>query len=237
MSVRGDFSKSVDMSKIAFFSSRKRIFWLINFALYGFIKRIFGIVFALVGLILLSPAFLLVSILIKREDGGKIFFRQIRTGQFGKEFEIIKFRTMCEGNNVHDKTINDKHTKIGKILRDTSIDELPQLINVLKGDMAFIGPRPWITDYYDSMIKGQRIRTLVKPGITGLAQAKGRNGLSIFEKINYDLDYVRHFSIFEDLKVIFLSIRAVCSKENADAGKFLIHDELRELKAKNERYL
>ena len=138
---------------------------------------------------------------------------------------------------MHDKTINDKHTKIGKILRDTSIDELPQLINVLKGDMAFIGPRPWITDYYDSMIKGQRIRTLVKPGITGLAQAKGRNGLSIFEKINYDLDYVRHFSIFEDLKVIFLSIRAVCSKENADAGKFLIHDELRELKAKNERYL
>ena len=87
------------------------------------------------------------------------------------------------------------------------------------------------------MLKSQKIRTLVKPGITGLAQAKGRNGISIFDKINYDIEYVHHFSFFEDLKVVILSFKAVSSKENADAGKFLIHDELRDLKAKNERYL
>ncbi len=237
MSISGDFKKSIDMSKIAFPSSQKRTLWLINFYAYSLIKRLLDIFFALVGLISLSPLFLIVAILIKREDGGSVFFKQIRTGRLGNEFKIIKFRTMCESNNVHDKTTKDEHTKIGKILRNTSIDELPQLINVLKGDMSFIGPRPWITDYFNTMLKSQKIRTLVKPGITGLAQAKGRNGISIFDKINYDIEYVHHFSFFEDLKVVILSFKAVSSKENADAGKFLIHDELRDLKAKNERYL
>ena len=219
------------------FTPKKRALWLLNFGVYSVIKRLFDLFFAILGLILLSPLFLIVAILIKREDGGKVLFKQMRTGQFGEKFEILKFRSMKEGNDVRDKSCKDKHTKIGKFLRDTSIDELPQLINVLKGEMSFIGPRPWIPEYYEAMMNSQKVRTLVKPGITGLAQANGRNGISIFEKIRLDVEYVHKFSIFMDIIVIIETAKAVISKEDADAGKQIIHDELAELKADNKRYV
>jgi len=211
----------------------KRRLWYLNFGIYSAFKRVFGLLIALILLVLLSPLFLIVSILIKREDGGKILFKQLRTGRDGKEFYIYKFRTMVENNDIHDKSCADKHTKIGKFLRNTSIDELPQLFNIVKGEMAFIGPRPWITDYYEAMNARERARTIVSPGITGLAQANGRNGITIFEKINYDLEYVKGYSILTDFRVIVDSIKAVVSKANADAGKNIIHNELKELRVKN----
>ena len=123
---------------------------------------------------------------------------------------------------------------IGKILRKTSLDELPQLINILRAEMSFIGPRPWITDYYDAMNEAQRHRNDVRPGITGLAQAMGRNTLDIFQKISYDLEYIRYYSLWMDIKVVLLSIKAVFTAKGADAGKGTIQNELEALKKDNK---
>ena len=144
---------------------------------------------------------------------------------------------MPVSNDVLDKTCADRHTKIGTLLRKTSLDELPQLFNIVKGEMSFIGPRPWITEYYKAMNYRERTRTVVRPGITGLAQANGRNGISIHEKIDLDLEYVKTYSIFTDIRVIFESVKAVISKEDADAGKGVIHDELEELRAENKLFI
>lgn len=218
-------------------SLAKRLLYQANFILYSGIKRVLDFTLALILLILLSPIFMVISFLIKKEDGESIIFKQLRTGQNGKDFYIYKFRTMPKSNNVLDKSCADKHTKIGSILRKTSLDELPQLFNIIKGEMSFIGPRPWIIEYYKAMNYRERMRTVVKPGITGLAQASGRNGITIHEKIGYDLEYVKSYSILMDLKVIVGSIRAVLSKEDADAGKGAIHNEIEELKAENKLFI
>lgn len=133
-------------------------------------------------------------------------------------------------NDVHDISIPDEKTRIGRILRKTSIDELPQLFNILKGDMSFIGPRPWIPEYFEAMNSEERRRTLVRPGITGLAQSHGRNALSVFEKISFDLDYVEHYSPLTDFHVLLASVRTVLSKQNVSAGKKVIRNELFELR-------
>ena len=125
-------------------------------------------------------------------------------------------------------------TKIGKILRATSIDELPQLINILKGEMTFIGPRPWIVEYYEWFTDEQKRRSEVRPGITGLAQVKGRNGISIFKKIDYDIEYVDNMSLLLDIKIFFGSIIAVFKKTNAEISESGIKDELEELREQNE---
>ena len=167
--------------------------------------------------------------MIKIDSKGPVLFKQIRSGKYGKPFKLYKFRTMAADNDVHDFSNKDRHTKIGTILRKTSLDELPQIINIFKGDMSFIGPRPWITDYWDNMNEIQRHRCDVLPGITGLAQAKGRNNISIFEKINYDLEYIKNFSLLEDIKVVFWTVKTVLSHEGADAGKSTIQNELQDL--------
>lgn len=200
----------------------------------GYIKRILDILISIFLLVLLFPICIVISILIKLDSKGPILFKQERTGYKGKNFYLYKFRSMHEQNDVHDFAVEDKHTKVGKILRKTSLDEIPQLINVLKGEMSFIGPRPWITDYYKLMTKKQRKRVDVKPGITGLAQAKGRNGITIEEKINYDLEYVKNCSFILDIKIIFLTIKTVFSAKTADAGKNTIHSELDVLKSQSE---
>ncbi len=220
-----------------FLSLFSLVMWNVKFVFYSFVKRVFDILLSLIGLILLSPLFLIIAILIKKEDGGPVLFKQTRTGYLGKEFKVLKFRSMRVGNDVRDNSRADEHTKMGNFMRKTSIDELPQLINVLKGDMSFIGPRPWITEYYGYMNQHERMRVLVRPGITGLAQANGRNGISIFKKIDYDLEYVKKYSIFMDIRVILDSVKAVIFKTNADAGKMVIHNELDELKSKNKRYV
>jgi len=120
---------------------------------------------------------------------------------------------------MRDALCDDKYTKLVEKLRKSSVDELPQLINVFKGQMSFIGPRPWIPEYWENMNERERERCAVRPGITGLAAAKGRNGLSVFEKIGYDLEYVRNYSLKQDVKVVFLTVKQVLSREEADAGK------------------
>lgn len=203
--------------------------------MYRVIKRIIGFVLALIMVILSSPFLLLISIAIKLDSKGPVIFKQERTGYKGKTFMLYKFRSMAVDNDVHNFSVQDKHTKVGSFIRKTSLDELPQLFNILKGDMAFIGPRPWITDYYENMTRSQRKRCDVLPGITGLAQASGRNNITIFDKINYDLEYVKNYSFCLDIKIIFLTIKAVFSKEGADAGKSTIEDELNALKNQKKK--
>ena len=137
---------------------------------------------------------------------------------------------MAASNNVRDFTKADQHTKVGTFLRKTSLDELPQFFSILMGHMSFIGPRPWIPEYFENMNEEQRHRVDVTPGLTGLAQAKGRNSISIFDKINYDLEYIDNYGFIEDIKVVFLTIKTVLTKEGADAGKSTIQNELEDLK-------
>ena len=205
----------------------------INFFIYSVIKRIFDIICSLIGIIVAAPLMLIIAIIIKIDSKGPVLFKQVRTGYQGKEFKMFKFRSMHVSNDVHDFSKKDEHTKVGTFLRKTSLDEIPQLFNIFVGQMSFIGPRPWITDYYEAMNKKERVRYDVKPGISGLAQAKGRNNISIFEKINYDIEYVRDFSLYEDIKVVLLTIKTVISKEGADAGKGTIKRELDDLREEN----
>ena len=202
----------------------------IKMKIFAAIKRIFDVSLALIGLIILSPLFLIIAIAIKLDSKGPVFFKQQRTGKFGKPFTLYKFRSMVVDNDVHDFSKGDQHTKVGKFLRKTSLDELPQLICIVQTKMSFIGPRPWIEDYYKTMNDIQRHRCDVRPGITGLAQVKGRNDISIFEKISYDLEYIENYSLKQDLKIIFLTIVTVFTKKGVDAGKGTISNELEDLK-------
>lgn len=196
-------------------------------------KRTLDVFFALLGLILSSPILFIISILIKLDSKGPVLFRQERTGKQGKNFTLYKFRSMSIENDVHDFSKQDQHTRVGNFLRKTSLDEIPQLINILKGDMSFIGPRPWIPDYYENMNEVQRHRCDVRPGLTGLAQCSGRNNITIFDKIDNDLTYIKNYSFKQEIKIIFLTIKTVFSKKGADAGKNTIQNELEDLKKQN----
>ena len=202
----------------------------IKMKFFAGIKRLFDVSVALIGIILLLPLFIIISLAIKLDSKGPVFFKQKRTGKFGKPFTLYKFRSMVVDNDVHDLSKKDQHTRVGKFLRKTSLDELPQLFCILQTKMSFIGPRPWIEDYYENMTETQRHRCDVRPGITGLAQVKGRNDISIFEKISYDLEYIENYSLKQDLKIIFLTIVTVFTKKGVDAGKCTINNELNDLK-------
>lgn len=200
--------------------------------IYMIIKRVLDFLISAILLILLIIPFIIVAIAIKLEDGGPIFYKQKRVGKNLKLFEINKFRTMktnrkeLEGNMTHEQMV----TKVGKILRKTSIDELPQLINILRGEMSFIGPRPWIPEYYEWFTDEQKRRSEVLPGISGLAQVKGRNKINIFKKINYDLEYVENISFLMDLKIVWLTIKEVLAKTGAEASEQEIKLEIEDLK-------
>ncbi len=198
--------------------------------MYKHLKRVIDFTLAVVILIIFLIPMIIVGIAIKIDSKGPVFFKQERTGKNGKIFKMYKFRSMAVDNDVHNFKEEDKYTKVGKFIRALSLDELPQIINILKGEMAFIGPRPWIPEYYDNMNEEQRKRYEVLPGITGLAQVKGRNNIGIIEKINYDLEYVRNFSLKQDIKIFFLTIKTVFSKKGVNAGKGTIHNELEALK-------
>ena len=194
--------------------------------MYKYVKRFFDLIMALILVIIFLIPMIIIAILIKLDSKGPMFFKQERTGKNGKIFLLYKFRSMAVDNDVHDFNCQDKKTRVGNVLRKLSLDEFPQLINIIKGEMSFIGPRPWIPDYYENMTDYQRRRNDVLPGITGLAQVKGRNNINIIAKINYDLEYVKNFSFRQDVKIFFLTIATVLSKEGADAGKNTIHTEL-----------
>lgn len=204
--------------------------------IFAGIKFLFDRLMAIFGLIIASPLMLIIAIAIKLDSKGSILFKQERTGKHGKNFYVYKFRTMAADNNVHDFSKADQHTKVGKILRKTSLDELPQLFSIAIGKMSFIGPRPWIPDYYENMNEEQRHRTDVRPGLTGLAQCMGRNNITIIDKINYDLEYIRNYSIIQDIKIIFLTIKCVFTGSGADAGKNTIKKEINELKKINIKF-
>lgn len=202
---------------------------------YKVIKRAGDFTFSLVGLILSSPILLIVAVCIKISSHGPILFRQVRTGKDGKEFTIYKFRSMTTDNDVNNLEEEDRVTKIGKFIRATSIDELPQLYNVLKGDMSIVGPRPWIPVYYAKMNKKQRERCSVLPGVTGLAQVKGRNNISITKKIDYDLEYIDKLSLLEDIKIIILTIKALFTKDETENRKITLKEELQELEGRKKK--
>lgn len=184
-----------------------------------FIKRLLDIIISFVFIILLLPLFFIISILIIIIDRNNALFFQTRTGLNGKEFKIYKFRTIK----------NEEITKIGKFLRKTSLDELPQFFNVLFGHMSFIGPRPWIPDYYKRFNREQKRRVLVRPGIIGLAQVNGRNKIDIFTKIKYDLEYIDNISFMMDLKILLKSIKAVLYNNDDIDNTLNIEKELNDL--------
>lgn len=208
-----------------------------------FIKRILDLLLAIILLVLLSPIFIIVSIAIKLETKGPVIFKQIRSGKHNKEFTLYKFRSMTANNDFYNTKEEDQITKVGRVLRKTSLDELPQLFNILKGQMSFIGPRPWITDYAKYFTKHQMRRLEVLPGITGLAQCSGRNNLNIKDRINIDVKYVDHISLKMDLYIFFKTIKSVIKREGFSNSKSAIHEELRILerqhiqKKKNREFI
>lgn len=214
--------------------NKKTFIKILRIKIFAGIKFIFDRTMAILGLIITFPLMLIIAVIIKFDSKGPVLFKQERTGKRGKIFYVYKFRTMVRNNNVHDFSKSDEHTRIGKILRKTSLDELPQLFSIAIGKMSFIGPRPWIHDYYKNMNEEQRHRTDVRPGLTGLAQCMGRNNITIFKKINYDLEYIRNYSLYQDLKIIFLTIKCVFIGCGADAGKSTIENELKQLKKENK---
>ena len=196
----------------------------------NYIKRILDVILSMILIIILSPLLLIISILIKIDSKGPVIFKQTRTGKNNKDFVLYKFRSMHANNDFNNKTEEDKVTKIGNILRKTSLDELPQLFNIVKGEMSFIGPRPWVTEYAKYFTEEQRKRLEVLPGITGLAQCSGRNNLTILDRINIDIQYVENISFILDLKIVFKTIKSVFKGEGFSNSKSAIHDEIATLK-------
>ena len=187
-----------------------------NFKWYrDFFKPLFDRLLALFLIILFAPVMIIVAILIYLWDGRPIIFTQERPGLNEKIFKIYKFRTMTNERDENGNLLSDeKRLKgIGKVIRSLSLDELPQLFNVLKGDMSFIGPRPLLVEYLDLYNEDQRKRHLVKPGITGLAQVKGRNAISWRKKFKYDVFYVKNLSFKLDLYIICQTIIKVLKRE------------------------
>lgn len=196
------------------------------------IKRVCDLILALLLLVLAFIPMIIVAICIKIEDGGPIIYKSKRVGKNCKVFNVYKFRSMkVDRQELHSNLSHEQMvTKVGKVIRKTSLDELPQLINILKGEMSFIGPRPWIPEYYEWFTDEQKKRSNVLPGISGLAQVKGRNGISIFKKIEYDLYYVEHISMWLDIKIVFETIVQVFKKTNAEISEQGIKEEISELK-------
>lgn len=196
-------------------------------------KRASDIVISAITLTFLAPFLATISMLIKLDSPGPVFFTQNRCGKDGKVFKLIKFRSMSQFNDVRDVHRKDDITRVGKVLRRFSLDELPQFINVLCGDMSLIGPRPWLPEYYSAMNEYQRQKYKVRPGISGLAQAEGRNGISIIEKINYDVQYVQKITFLGDLRIVLKTIATIFDSESVDLGKQGIRQELDELREAN----
>jgi undecaprenyl phosphate N,N'-diacetylbacillosamine 1-phosphate transferase len=182
------------------------------------VKRLLDIIVAVIGLIILSPLFLFLTILLYFVNHGHPFFLQLRPGLNERIFTLIKFRTMTGIKANDDGVIADMQriTFIGNLLRKTSLDEVPQLLNVLKGDMSLVGPRPLLPEYLTLYTPEQRKRHDILPGITGWAQVKGRNSLSWEKKFEYDLWYVHNQSIKLDLKIIFLTVISVLSRKGVN---------------------
>jgi len=179
------------------------------------LKRLFDLFAALAGLLILLPVFIVVGILVVIKLGSPVFFRQIRPGKNEVPFHLIKFRTMSNARDENGALLPNEQrmSKFGKFLRSTSLDELPELVNVIKGEMSIVGPRPLLMDYLPLYNDFQKQRHQVKPGITGWAQINGRNALSWDDKFELDIWYIRHRSFGLDLKIVLLTIVKVFKRE------------------------
>jgi lipopolysaccharide/colanic/teichoic acid biosynthesis glycosyltransferase len=182
-------------------------------------KRLFDIVAAVIGLIVLSPVIAIVAYLIRKRLGSPVLFRQVRPGLNGKPFEMVKFRTMRDAMDANGNPLPDSErmTDFGRFLRSSSLDELPELWNVIKGDMSLVGPRPLLMEYLPLYDKAQLRRHEVRPGVTGWAQINGRNALSWEEKFKLDVWYVDNQSLWLDLKIILRTIKKVLIKDGISA--------------------
>jgi undecaprenyl phosphate N,N'-diacetylbacillosamine 1-phosphate transferase len=193
---------------------------------YANVKRFFDITVSSAGLAAISPLLLAVAAAIKLESKGPVIFKQDRLGMNGKVFKIYKFRSMCvdaEKGGVYEKKQDPRVTKVGKLIRKTSIDELPQFVNIIKGDMAIIGPRPTLTYHpwpLEKYTEEQKKRFNVRPGVTGLAQVNGRKDVPWDKRIEYDVAYVNKLSFFFDLKIFFKTILKVLTmKDNINVAE------------------
>jgi lipopolysaccharide/colanic/teichoic acid biosynthesis glycosyltransferase len=188
--------------------------------LYLFFKRLIDIALSLIGILILSPVLIIVCLLQLFFYGRKIFFIQKRVGLHGVIFKVYKFKTMNDKKDQHGEYLHDKErvTKFGGFLRSSSMDELPQLFNILNGDMSFVGPRPQSIENCFFMNKGQFSRHKVKPGLTGLSAINGRNAVSWDKKIQFDLEYINRRSLWLDIRIMFLTFIKVIKRENVFSG-------------------
>lgn len=183
------------------------------------IKRLFDVVVSLVALILLSPVLLVVAVLVRRKLGSPVLFQQVRPGLYGKPFKMVKFRTMRDAVDQDGKPLPDSErlTRFGQLLRSTSLDELPELWNVLKGEMSLVGPRPLLMEYLQHYNTRQATRHNVRPGVTGWAQVNGRNAISWEQKFEYDAWYVENRSFWLDIKILWLTVKKVVIRDGISA--------------------
>lgn len=179
------------------------------------LKRPLDIVLSLIALIVLSPILMIIALLVRIKLGSPVIFTQERPGLNEKIFKMYKFRTMTDKKDKHGQLLSDSErlTRFGKKLRSTSLDELPELWNILKGDMSIIGPRPLLVEYLPLYNKHQRRRHEVRPGLSGLAQISGRNAISWEDKFDLDVEYIDNISFFGDWKIIFLTLKKVFVRE------------------------
>lgn len=192
-------------------------------------KRLFDLALALSALVVLSPLLACIALLVQAKLGSPVLFRQVRPGLGGRPFTIYKFRTMTDAHGANGELLpdGDRLTRLGRFLRTASLDELPELFNVVKGDMSIVGPRPLLMQYLDRYTPEQARRHEVKPGLTGWAQIHGRNDISWGEKFRMDVWYVDHYSLGLDLKIVLVTIRKVLKREGISQQGVATAEEFR----------
>lgn len=203
-----------------------------------YIKRILDLILSLMALIVLMPLMIIIGILVRINLGSPIIFKQKRPGKNEKIFTLYKFRTITDKRDIDGNLLPDEYrlTKFGKFLRSTSLDELPELINIIKGDMAIVGPRPLLVEYLPYYTEEEKHRHDVRPGLTGLAQVNGRNAISWEEKLKYDTEYIKKISFYSDLKIIFKTIKKTIKREDILMGnEFVVGKFIDQRKNKKER--
>ena len=202
----------------------------------SFFKRVFDFILSLTAIIILSPVLLLLTVIGAFRMGGNPFFTQDRPGKDGKIFKLVKFRSMNNKRDERGELLPDEKrlTYYGKFLRNTSLDELPELINILKGDMAIVGPRPLLVRYLTRYNKTQARRHEVRPGLTGLAQVNGRNAISWEDKFRYDVEYVDNLSLLLDIKIILMTVLKVVKRDGISSENSATMEEFMGQQGKNE---
>lgn len=204
-----------------------------SFAMYAkYVKRMLDFLIALVGLAVASPILLIVAVLVRTKLGSPVLFAQERPGKDEKIFKLYKFRSMSDARDEQGNLLPDKDrlTPFGKMLRATSLDELPELFNILKGDMSLIGPRPLLVSYLPWYTEREQLRHTVRPGLTGLAQVSGRNSLVWDKRLEKDVEYVEHLSFMMDLKILFMTVKKVVCKDDVAEDTNVIEGNFAEIR-------